>query len=83
MEKLLVSYQGRKIYNPSLGREVEIKNLPVEDRHIWSGSRELLIPYLPMLLGTAVFNVKKAPHGSNSVTAGEKKLLQGVFSGDD
>lgn len=25
MEKLLVSYQGRKIYNPSLGREVEIK----------------------------------------------------------
>lgn len=59
MEKLLVSYQGRKIYNPSLGREVEIKNLPVEDRHIWSGSRELLIPYLPMLLGTAVLTLRK------------------------
>ena len=79
MEKLLVSYQGRKIYNPSLGREVEIKNLPVEDRHIWSGSRELLIPYLPMLLGTAVFNVKKAPHGSNSVTAGEKNSYKAYF----
>lgn len=59
MEKLLVSYQGRKIYNPSLGREVEIKNLPVEDRHIWNGSRELLIPYLPMLLGTAVLTLRK------------------------
>lgn len=79
MEKLLVSYQGRKIYNPSLGREVEIKNLPVEDRHIWSGSRELLIPYLPMLLGTAVFNVKKAPHGSNSVTAGERNSYKAYF----
>lgn len=79
MEKLLVSYQGRKIYNPSLGREVEIKNLPVEDRHIWNGSRELLIPYLPMLLGTAVFNVKKAPHGSNSVTAGEKNSYKAYF----
>ena len=79
MEKLLVSYQGRKIYNPSLGREVEIKNLPVEDGHIWSGSRELLIPYLPMLLGTAVFNVKKAPHGSNSVTAGEKNSYEAYF----
>lgn len=79
MEKLLVSYQGRKIYNPSLGREVEIKNLPVEDRHIWNGSRELLIPYLPMLLGTAVFNVKKAPHGSNSVTAGERNSYKAYF----
>lgn len=79
MEGLLVSYRGRKIYNPSLGREVEIKNLPVEDRHIWSGSRELLIPYLPMLLGTAVFNVKKAPHGSNSVTAGEKNSYKAYF----
>ena len=79
MEKLLVSYQGRKIYNPSLGREVEIKNLPVEDRHIWNGSRELLIPYLPMLLGTAVFIVKKAPHGSNSVTAGEKNSYKAYF----
>ena len=79
MEKLLVSYQGRKIYNPSLGREVEIKNLPVEDRHIWSGSRELLIPYLPMLLGTAVFNVKKAPHGSNSVTTGERNSYKAYF----
>lgn len=79
MEKLLVSYQGRKIYNPSLGREVEIKNLPIEDRHIWNGSRELLIPYLPMLLGTAVFNVKKAPHGSNSVTAGEKNSYKAYF----
>lgn len=79
MEGLLVSYQGRKIYNPSLGREVEIKNLPVEDRHIWSGSRELLIPYLPMLLGTAVFNVKKAPHGSNSVTAGERNSYKAYF----
>ena len=79
MEKLLVSYQGRKIYNPSLGREVEIKNLPVEDGHIWSGNRELLIPYLPMLLGTAVFNVKKAPHGSNSVTAGEKNSYEAYF----
>lgn len=79
MEKLLVSYQGRKIYNPSLGREVEIKNLPVEDRHIWNGSRELLIPYLPMLLGTAVFNVKKAPHGSNSVTTGERNSYKAYF----
>ena len=79
MEGLLVSYRERKIYNPSLGREVEIKNLPVEDRHIWSGSRELLIPYLPMLLGTAVFNVKKAPHGSNSVTAGEKNSYKAYF----
>lgn len=79
MEKLLISYQGRKIYNPSLGREVEIKNLPVEDRHIWNGSRELLIPYLPMLLGTAVFNVKKAPHGSNSVTAGERNSYKAYF----
>lgn len=79
MEGLLVSYRGRKIYNPSLGREVEIKNLPVEDRHIWSGSRELLIPYLPMLLGTAVFNVKKAPHGSNSVTAGERNSYKAYF----
>lgn len=79
MEKLLVLYQGRKIYNPSLGREVEIKNLPVEDRHIWNGSRELLIPYLPMLLGTAVFNVKKAPHGSNSVTAGERNSYKAYF----
>ena len=79
MEKLLVSYQGRKIYNPSLGREVEIKNLPIEDRHIWNGSRELLIPYLPMLLGTAVFNVKKAPHGLNSETAGEKNSYEAYF----
>lgn len=79
MEKLLVSYQGRKIYNPSLGREVEIKNLPIEDRHIWSGSRELLIPYLPMLLGTAVFNVKEASHGLNSETAGEKASYEAYF----
>ena len=26
MEELLVSYRGRKIYNPSLGREVEIRS---------------------------------------------------------
>lgn len=42
-------------------------------------SRELLIPYLPMLLGTAVFNVKKAAARFDSVTAGERNSYKAYF----
>lgn len=62
MEELLVSYRGRKIYNPSLGREVEIRSSSIgKYKSLWGDdNKKLLVPYLPLLLGTAVFtNMEK------------------------
>lgn len=66
MEKLLVSYRGRKIYNPSLGREVEIRKKSIEKyKHfLEDDNKKLLIPYLPLLLGTAVFTNRQVPYDS-------------------
>ena len=55
MKDLLNSYQGMKIFNPSLNQEIEIKIPALKNTQNLSDENKLLIPYLPMLLEKALF----------------------------
>lgn len=65
MSKLLNSYKGMKIYNPSLDSNIEIGKTSFKNL---SDDAKLLIPYFPMLLEKAVFGarVEKAPQNTKS-----------------
>ncbi len=63
MKDLLDSYQGMKIFNPSLNQEIEIRIPALKNTQILSDENKLLIPYLPMLLEKAMFVPQEDKNG--------------------
>lgn len=68
MYKLLNSYQGTSIFNPSLGKDVEIRKSSIKEYQNLDGGddKKLLIPYLPLILGKAIFSEKQLPKDTQS-----------------
>lgn len=60
MDKLLNSYRGMRIFNPSLDEEIEVNGSLLPN---FSEEDKILAPYIPMLLGRAVFNLKRRGRG--------------------